>query len=193
MYIFKKPQTTHGDTVYIKNSVCPAFGCVFECRRTLPHGIVSFPGSAQSITRIPRKQQEAPLVAQRGQAGGSREPHAGNDGDYFYINKPRISWSCCSLANENKETIQNQRWVKQKICPISGGGPDNQSDAKTCDRPRGNSKTTKPTACEVCQGARCSCLKISSSALASAFSACRQRGGRGKWESGAGVGVGGSN
>lgn len=49
--------------------------------------------------------------------------------------------------------------------------PRHQSDAKTCDRPRGNSKTTKPTACGVCQGARCSCLKISSAALASAFSA----------------------
>lgn len=104
----------------------------------------------------------------------------GRDRDYFYINEPRISWSCCSLANTNKETIQNQRWVKEKICPIRGGSPDNQSDAKTCDRPRGNSKTTKPTACEVCQGARCSCLKISSAALASAFSACRQKRREGK-------------
>lgn len=69
--------------------------------------------------------------------------------------------------------------------------PRHQSDAKTCDRPRGNSKTTKPTACGVCQGTRCSCLKISSAALASAFSASCQKRREGKWERGAGIGVGG--
>jgi len=146
------------------------------------------------VARIPGKQrsQQAPLVARTGQGGGSHEPQMGSDGDYCYINKPRISESCCSLANENKETIQNQRGIKEKICPIRGGSPDNQSDAKTCDRPRGNSKTTKPTACGVCQGARCSCLKISSAALASAFSACRQKRREGKAGEGCGSRGGGA-
>lgn len=143
---------------------------------------------ARSLTQIPRQRrsQPAPLVAG---LGGEEAPASG---DHFYINKPRISWSCHSLAKEKKETIQNQRWVKEKICPIRGGSPDNQSDAKTCDRPRGNSKTTKPTACGVCQGARCSCLKISSAALASASPACRRKGREGKTGEGCGSRGGGT-
>lgn len=60
---------------------------------------------ARSLTQIPRQRrsQPAPLVAG---LGGEKAPASG---DHFYINKPRISRNCRSLAKEKKETIQNQR------------------------------------------------------------------------------------
>ena len=52
------------------------------------------------------------------------------------------------------------------------GSPDNGSDAKPCEVPRGNSKTPSPPAGGGCQGTRCCSFKNTFRCLASAFAGC---------------------
>ena len=59
------------------------------------------------------------------------------------------------------DLLTPKRYMRRTVKRKGDENPDTPSAALPCDRPRGNSKATRATACSVCQRARCCGLEES--------------------------------